>query len=67
MVFNNIIPAWTLGDFDKSYNLMKENLITITEFYNRIKDLPEVPGLVKDNWKKLGEESKYYSLKDSIK
>lgn len=60
MSMNNIIPAWTLGEFDTQFNKMKDKQITIREFYDRISELPEVPQSVKANWLVYSEKYTYF-------
>ena len=60
MSMNNVIPAWTLGEFDTQFNKMKNKEITIREFYDRIRELPEVPQPVKANWLVSSEEYTYF-------
>ena len=50
---NNIMPAWMLGAFSTAHNNYKEMRISLEEFVNQIEDLPEVPELVKHNWREI--------------
>ena len=45
-----VIPAWMLGDFDKYFNQMDKGEISQKEFYEKIKDLTDVPESVKSAW-----------------
>jgi len=60
MSMNNIIPAWTLGEFNTQFNKMKDKQITIREFYDRIRELPEVPQPVKRNWLERSQDYTYF-------
>lgn len=60
MSWNNITPAWMLGEFNKHFNRMTRREITVREFYDCIKDLPEVPPPVKANWLVESEENTYW-------
>ena len=60
MSWNNITPSWMLGDFNKHFNRMTQHEITVREFYDLIKDLPEVPNLVKENWFLESKENTYW-------
>ena len=49
MSWNNVIPAWVFGDFNIHFEDYKNNKIDLKEFVERIKNLPEVPEIVKEN------------------
>lgn len=51
MSWNNIVPAWIYAEFNTHFNNFKEGKITLEEFVSKIEPLPEVPEVVKENWR----------------
>jgi|TARA_Y100000034_G_scaffold17249_1_gene18834 hypothetical protein len=52
MSWNNVIPAWMLGEFANLFQQMEDGDLSIQGFSLAIEDLPEVPEVVKEQWRK---------------
>ena len=52
MSWNNVIPAWMLGEFANLFQRMEDGDLSIQGFSLAIEDLPEVPEVVKEQWRK---------------
>jgi hypothetical protein len=56
MSWNNITPAWMLGDFHNYLEQYRNGKLTIFEFYDKIKTMDDVPDTVKYIWKNIRDK-----------